>query len=100
MVNEAGVVDPESAPVHSTNCQPLEAVAVNCTTEPSRYDVASGLRVIVPCPVAADVRRRRNLKFAVTVLFASIVTVIGLELPEASPLQWLNPEPDDGVAVN
>ena len=40
------------------------------------------------------------VKLAVIVLFASIVAVIGLSLPEASPVQPVNVKPELGVAVS
>src|SRR5439155_5453848 len=86
------------------NCEPAAGVAVRVTLVPSAYfpAVAVGAAVIEPTPVPVVVNVSVNccaVKVAVTLLVPSIFTVQGLALPEQSPDQPVNREPEAGVAV-
>jgi hypothetical protein len=81
---------------------PDAAIAVRVTTVPDAYTAWEGDTTTFP-PLEGEawtvsVYVGPAIKFAVTVLFPFIVTVVGLVAPTASPVQLLKAYPDAAVA--
>jgi hypothetical protein len=90
----AGLVVPVKPPSQRENAKPRAGVAVRVTTVPGSYWASSGDRAMVPPLVGeattVNVYRTVAVKTALTLFPASIVTDVGLAVPEASPSQRVN----------
>src|SRR5207247_10936911 len=104
-------VPPPSAPPHPLNPDPLADVAVTVTYVPTANDalhvapqsIPAGLLVTVPLPLPVFVTVRAYtyncVKVALTACAAVIVTTQVPVPLHPAPLQPLNTEPADGLAV-
>lgn len=93
MVTDMGFAVPASVPsrVHPANMYPLSATAATGTTVPSAYvGEPDGLVCPPVVLVIASVRgTTMGVQTASTDLFLSISMLVGLTVPDASPVQFV-----------
>ena len=103
MLMEVGFVLPVRSPLQPLKLQPETGLAVRVTIVPEAYVAWSGFLVTDPEPTMFTVKAYWSggscVKVAVTALLPFIVIVVGLVLPDKSPLHPLNVQPEAGLAV-
>ena len=104
MLTVSGLALPVASPLQPANCCPAPGLAVSVTVVPLSYVGWSGLLATVPLPVvltvSAYVVGGSAVNVAVMLLSAVMLTVSGLALPVASPLQPVKVKPALAVAVS
>src|SRR5437762_3435552 len=100
MVTFSGLALPLASTIHSRNCHPFDGVAVSETAALLVNVPPAGLTKPWPLLEIVKVYMGASAKLAVIVLFVSIATLSGFEVPLVSPLQDANIQPDAGMPVS